>query len=206
MPSLGSEIAAGLSEREARWRRYLHDIAKGDSEGLAKLYDESAGTLMGLALRMIRNQEDAEEILSDVYEQVWRSARTFDSSRGSAWRWLTLLVRSRTLDRLRTVSAKRDRDTLTIDNDWEISGYDPLPDEASIFRQEQAIISRAISLLPVDQKLALELAFFSGLTHVEIAGKLGVPLGTIKTRIRAAMDKLRISLTEGGLAAAGRVQ
>jgi len=200
---IGFRPGAGqpISERERRWRGYLETIAKGDSQALARLYDECAASLLGLALRMIRNQADAEEIILDVFGQVWRTAHTFDSDRGSVWRWLTLLVRSRAVDRLRTAASKRDRELLPIDEDWDLVSHEPLPDRTSIFNQERTLIKCALQGLPGEQRQAVELAYFSGLTHVEIASKLGVPLGTIKTRIRAAMDKLRISLTHGGLAA-----
>jgi RNA polymerase sigma-70 factor (ECF subfamily) len=191
-----------ISEREKRWRGYLVEIARGDSQSLARLYDECAASLLGLALRMMRNKADAEEIILDVFDQVWRTAHTFDEARGSVWRWLTLIVRSRALDRLRTAASKRDRDKLALAEDWDVVSNDPLPDSTTIFNEERTLIRSALQRLPGEQRHAIELAFFSGLTHVEIASQLGVPLGTIKTRIRAAMDKLRISLAQGGLAAA----
>jgi RNA polymerase sigma-70 factor (ECF subfamily) len=190
-----------ISEREKRWRSYLCDISTGDANSLARLYDECAATLLGLALRMMKNQADAEEIILDVFEQVWRTAHSFDPARGSVWRWLTLLVRSRAVDRLRTAAFKRDRDRLSITEDWDLVSHEPPPDRATIVNEERTLIKSALQRLPGEQRQAVELAFFSGLTHVEIASELGVPLGTIKTRIRAAMEKLRISLTQGGLAA-----
>ena len=182
------------SDREKRWQSYLGGIALGRAESLSLLYDESAASLLGLALRIMKNQADAEEIMLDVFEQVWRTAHSFDPTRGSVWRWLTVLVRSRALDRLRTASAKRDRAQLSAVEDWELVSREPLPDTATIFNQERILIQGALRLLPGEQRQAVELAYFSGLTHVEIASELGVPLGTIKTRIRSAMDKLRISL------------
>ena len=190
------------SDREKRWQCYLGGIALGKAESLSLLYDESAPSLLGLALRIMKNQADAEEIMLDVFEQVWRTAHSFDPTRGSVWRWLAVLVRSRALDRLRTASSKRDRTQLTVVEDWELVSREPLPDTATIFNQERILIQSALRLLPGEQRQAVELAYFSGLTHVEIASELGVPLGTIKTRIRAAMDKLRISLSREGLAAA----
>jgi RNA polymerase sigma-70 factor, ECF subfamily len=194
--------AFAIPEREKRWRTYLGNIVLGDANALARLYDECAPALLGLALKMIKNKADAEEIILDVFDQVWRTARNFDSARGSVWRWLTLLVRSRAVDRIRTAAFKRDRDRLSIVEDWELASHDPLPDKTTIFNQERTLINSALQLLPGEQRQAVELAYFSGLTHVEIASELGVPLGTIKTRIRAAIEKLRASLTQGGLAAA----
>jgi RNA polymerase sigma-70 factor (ECF subfamily) len=199
----GGEAEFAIPERERRWRTYLMDMARGDANSLARLYDECAAALLGLALRMIKNKADAEEIILDVFVQVWRTAHSFDPARGSVWRWLTLLVRSRAVDRLRTAAFKRDRDRLSITYDWELISQDPLPDKTVLLNEERTLIKIALQLLPGEQRQAVELAYFSGLTHVEIASKLDVPLGTIKTRIRAAVDKLRVSLTQDGLAAAG---
>jgi RNA polymerase sigma-70 factor (ECF subfamily) len=195
-------IEPPISEREKRWRGYLGDVARGDSNALTQLYDEGAATLLGLALRMMREKADAEEIILDVFEQVWRTAHSFDPSRGSVWRWLTLLVRSRAVDRLRSAAAKRGRDRISLAEDRDLASQDPLPDRISIFSQERALIRSALELLPNEQRKAVELAYYSGLTHVEIASELGVPLGTIKTRIRGAMEKLRIALAGSGLGAA----
>lgn len=192
-----------VPDRERRWQSYLAGISVGKSECLTLLYDESAGALLGLALRMIRNKADAEEILLDVFQQVWRKASSFDPSRGSVWRWLTVMLRSRVVDRLRTAKARYDRDRiLPLAGEFDPVSQDLLPDSATILSQERTFIQMAIQLLPGEQRQALELAYFSGLTHAEIASELGVPLGTIKTRIRSAVDKLRISLSEGGFAAA----
>jgi len=191
-----------VSEREQRWQTYLRDVARGDSQALARLYDECAAPLLGLALRIMKNDADAEEIILDVFEQVWRTARSFDPGRGSVWRWLVILVRSRAVDRLRTAASRRDRGRLSITDDLDLVSHDALPDRTTVFNQERTLIKNALQSLPYEQRQAVELAYFSGLTHAEIASSLGLPLGTVKTRIRAAMDKLRTFLTHGGLAAA----
>jgi RNA polymerase sigma-70 factor, ECF subfamily len=191
-----------VSEREQRWRAYLSDIERGDSQALARLYDECAAMFLGLALRMMKNDADAEEIVLDVFEQVWRTAPSFDPTRGSVWRWLTLLVRSRAVDRLRTASSKRDREHLPISEDWDLVSPEPLPDRITMFNEERNLIRSALQTLPDEQRKAVELAYFSGLTQAEIASALGLPLGTVKTRTRAAMDKLRLFLTQSGAAAA----
>lgn len=195
------EVQPPLSEREERWRGYVSRIARGESEALTSLYDECASTLLGLALRLLKNKSDAEEIILDVFQQVWRTAGSFDANRGSVWRWLTLLMRSRALDRLRTATARRERDHLSIQDDMDVASPAQWPDHATIFNQESARIRAAMQGLTADQRQALELAYYSGLTHVEIASALGAPLGTVKSRIRSAMEKLRISLTEDTLAA-----
>jgi RNA polymerase sigma-70 factor (ECF subfamily) len=202
MPRLGPGVGnQTVSERELRWRGHLGDIARGDSQALARLYDECAGTLLGLARGIIKNDADAEEIILDVFEQVWRTASSFDPARGSVWRWLTLLVRSRSVDRLRVIASRHDRDCLPIAGDWDLASHDPLPDRTTIFSQERTLIKSALRTLPDEQRQSVELAYFSGLTHSEIAASLSLPLGTVKTRIRSGMDKLRSFVMQGGLGA-----
>lgn len=194
--------AQPVSEREQRWRACLHAVGCGDSEALTALYDECAPALLALARKMMRNDADAEEIIIEVFEQVWRTAPSFDSTRASVWRWLTLLVRSRAVDRLRTAAWKHDRERLSITGEWDLASHEPLPDRTTIFSQERTLIRSALRNLPDEQRQAVELAYFSGLTHVEVASSLSLPLGTVKTRIRSAMDKLRIFLIQGGLGTA----
>lgn len=181
--------------RERSWKECLHEIQKGDSDALARLYDTSAPLLFTLALRILGNAADAEEVLLDTFEQVWRTARTFDPARGSVWQWLALLTRSRALDRLRSLAGRRLREHSNVSSQPEMSSPAPLPEETIAAGQQQRLVRQALSSLPPEQRKALEMAYFSGLTHTEIASALGVPLGTIKTRIRMAMDKLRIALS-----------
>lgn len=187
-----------ISANEQRWRGYIRDIAGGDSQALARMYDECAAMLLALARRMMRNDADAEEIILDVFDQVWRTASSFDPNRGSAWRWLTLLVRSRAVERLRTAASKRDRERPSVARDCDLISPDPLPDRTTAFIQERTLINFALQSLPEEQRQAVTLAYFSGLTHVEVASSLNLPLGTVKTRIRAAMEKLRILLAPVG--------
>lgn len=195
--------ANSLSEREKRWHAYLLAVAEGNAQALASLYDEASGVLYGFALRILGNAADAEEVLLEVFEQVWRTARSFDPARSSVWRWLTLLTRSRAVDRLRASANKRKREEPPPTDGWEISSPGPSPVETSMFRQQQLRIRESLKALPREQRQALELAYFSELTHVEIAATLRVPLGTIKTRIRMGMEKLRMALGESSRAAAG---
>ncbi len=192
------ELGQPVSDRERRWRVYLGQIAGGDSQSLTQLYEECAAALFGLALRTMKNEADAEEIILDVFGQVWRTARSFDPARGNVWRWLVMMLRSRAVDRLRSAAATRDRKHLAMPENWDLVSQDPLPDRVTIFDQERDLINSALQRLPGDQRQAVELAYFSGLTHVEIASELGVPLGTVKSRIRSAMDKLRNLLLQAG--------
>ena len=150
--------------------------------------------LHGLSLRILGNAADAEEVLMDVFEQVWRKAHTFDPARASVWSWLVVLTRSRAVDRLRSTAGRRMREQPV--SGWpEWANAEERAAEADlVHREQQEIVRRALSGLPAEQREPLELAYFSGMTHAEIAARLGAPLGTIKTRIRIGMDKLRAAL------------
>jgi len=179
---------------EESWSEYLSAIQKGNAEALAKLYDVTSKPLYSLALRIVGNTADAEEVLLDVYQQIWRTANSFNPGRGGAWNWLVLLTRSRALDRLRNTANKRQHEVAALPEQSPVASSAPAPEQASILAQQETTVKRAMGTLPPEQREALELAYFSGLTHNEIATRLRVPLGTIKTRIRSAMDKLRVAL------------
>ncbi len=173
-----------------RWRACLDRIREGDPEGLAQLYDETSSSLYGLAIRVLNDSADAEEVVLDVYKQVWKSNYTFDSARGSVWGWLAVLARSRAIDRLRSTGPRRTRE-LQIEDSWEAQSNAPAPESQSIFGQERRLVREALASLAPEQREAIELSFFRGLTHVEVAAAMDVPLGTIKTRIRIGIRKLR---------------
>ena len=166
----------------------LHAIARRDEAALASLYDRYRLILFGLLVRILGSREEAEDILQEVFIQVWRRAADFDEQRGKPFTWLVTLARSRAIDRLRQLSA---RERLATANAQEA------PAEASdaaadAYRSEQKeIVSGALAQLPQDQRQTLLLAYFEGLTQSEIAKRLGAPLGTVKTRMRAGMIKLR---------------
>ncbi len=129
----------------------------------------------------------------DVYQHVWNSAHTFDEARGTVWNWLIILTRSRAIDRLRRAGGRRARE-LPAAQDIEVASRDPGPEMESRFREERDIIRRALEVLSAAERKAIDLAFFGGLTHIEIAAALQEPLGTIKTRIRVGLRKLRNTL------------
>jgi RNA polymerase sigma-70 factor (ECF subfamily) len=169
---------------------HIRRIASGDSEAVAALYDQTSSLVYGLALRILGDVSDAEEITLDVYTQVWRSAAKFDSERGSALAWLVMLTRSRSIDRLRSRSDRDVREMPIADNRPPRDVAD-LPDEASFIRQQRVMVEAALAGLAPEQRELIELAFFSGLTHSELAMRTGLPLGTVKTRIRLGIIKLR---------------
>lgn len=168
----------------------MRRIRNRDAESLARLYDETSRFLYGLSLQILRDPADAEEVILDVYQHVWNHAHLYDESRGNVWNWLAVVTRHRAIDRLRQANSRRAREA-PIDPEKERKAADPVPQEDLILKEERAIVRRAMDSLKPDQRQAIELAFFGGLTHVEVAERLGAPLGTIKTRIRAGLRRLR---------------
>jgi RNA polymerase sigma-70 factor (ECF subfamily) len=166
----------------------LKRIVAGDEAALAQLYDGYRVILFGLLMRILNNREEAEDVLQEVFLQVWRRAADFDENRGRPFTWLVTLTRSRGIDRLRTLAA---RERVAIAGAKAES--EAVSDAASdVFRSEQrGLVTSALAQLPEEQKRALMLAYFDGLTQSEIATRLGAPLGTIKTRMRTGMMKLR---------------
>lgn len=165
---------------EATAESLVRDIAAGDHAALGALYDRHAPLVNGLALRILRNVTEAEEVVQEVFLQVWHQATRFDRKRGSVSGWLCVIARSRALDRLRRRIARREEPE------------EALPVPTATPRTDEALAVRAaLDALSAEQKLALELAYYEGLSQSEIATKLGQPLGTVKTRMRSAMIRLR---------------
>ena len=174
--------------------------ARGDQVALARLYDATAAQVNGLAQRILADRELAEEITGDVYLQVWRSAASYDPQRGNPLAWLLTIARSRAIDRLRAIAGDR-KQTAPFELGLKTASAEPNPEETSNLAQRGRFVRAALERLSHEQREAIELAFFGGLSHLEIASTLGAPLGTVKTRIRLGMGRLRETLTaQGGLA------
>jgi RNA polymerase sigma-70 factor (ECF subfamily) len=183
---------------EAEPAALIARCAQGDQSALALLYDATAAHVNGLALRILADREMAEEVTGDVYLQVWRSARTYDAERGTPLAWLLTLARSRAIDRLRACAGDR-RQTAPLELGLDAESPEPGPEEGSSLAQRGRFVRTALSHLGTEQREAIELAFFSGLSHSEIADTLGTPLGTVKTRIRLGMGRLReLLVAQGG--------
>jgi RNA polymerase sigma-70 factor (ECF subfamily) len=168
-------------------------MAQGDQQALAELYDRFSGPLYGTALRVLRDPAEAQDIVHDTFVTLWEKAATFETTRGSAFAWAVTLVRNRAIDRVRM---RRRRAELLSQSAPADLGYADAPasasgDESAALDDEARAIRAAVATLPLEQKRALELAFFGGLTQEEIARKLSEPLGTIKARIRRGLIKLR---------------
>jgi RNA polymerase sigma-70 factor (ECF subfamily) len=168
----------------------MRGIRARNPESLASLYDETSRFLYGLALHILRDPADAEEVIMDVYQYLWNHSDVYDESRGNLWSWLAVVTRNRAIDRLRQSSSRRARE-VPIQIEHHPREANEVPENLTIFREERRLVRDAMNTLTSEQRQAIELAFFRGLTHVEVAEHLGAPLGTIKTRIRVGLQRLR---------------
>jgi len=167
-------------------------LAAGDRDAVAELYDRHAARIMGLAIRIVRNSSDAEDVVQEVFSQAWRTAPNYQPARGPVAGWLLMMARTRAIDRLRSRQARRDAAD-GADLDGLPADVAPVSEQL-IASQQAARVREAMMTLPVEQRAALELAYFEGLTQTEIAERTQTPLGTVKTRIRTALTSLRRSV------------
>jgi RNA polymerase sigma-70 factor (ECF subfamily) len=171
-------------------------MAAGDERALGELYDRHGRAAYALACAIVGERADADEVVVDVFGQAWRAAAQFEPARGSVGSWLATIARSRALDLVRA----RGRRSRALERATQLSvesGGEPA--DRTVERTEaRGLVTRALADLPEPQRRAIELAYFDGLSHSEIAAQLGEPLGTVKTRIRDGMAKLRTLLGEGG--------
>jgi RNA polymerase sigma-70 factor (ECF subfamily) len=190
-----SKIALPSVTGVGAWPKYVERCAAGDQSALAALYDASNRLVYSMALRILQDTADAEEVTLDVYMQVWKTAQGYSGNRGSVGTWLVMLARTRAIDRLRSRQSRtRLEDPLPEQPDFAADILNP-EQEAQGARQRQRVLSALQTLTP-EQREAIELAVFSGFTHTELAVRLKQPLGTVKTRVRQGMMKLRVTLEE----------
>jgi RNA polymerase sigma-70 factor (ECF subfamily) len=173
----------------------LAALARGDEQALAALYDRFGGVAYGLAFRILRDASLAQDAVQDAFLAAWRTAAAFDPARGSASTWLLTLVHRRAVDVVRREERRR-VDSL---EDVPVAAGDST-DETAELREQRRAVQGALAQLPADQRQALELAYYGGLSQSELAERLGVPLGTIKSRMFAALGRLRELLGEQQLA------
>lgn len=183
----------GHRSRDQELIALVQRIAKNDQSALATLYDETNRLAYGLILRVLGDASLAEEVLLDVYTQIWRQAANYDTGRGSPIAWLMTIARTRAIDRLRSGWQDRQRkEPLDLLHDRETSVASP--EEATVASERQKFVRTALNSLAPEQREVIELAYYGGLSHSEIALKLNQPLGTVKTRTRLGMMKLREAL------------
>ncbi len=173
--------------------RLIASVADGNEAALASLYDATSPRVYGLVLRIVGDRDLAQEVTLDVYHQAWREARRFATERGSPETWLLTIARSRAIDRLRSVEPRRRREVAFADS-FDPAGPADEPAVSGEREEDRRQVRSAIAQLPQEQRRAIELAFFQGFTHREISERLGEPLGTVKTRVRLGMLKLRTLL------------
>jgi RNA polymerase sigma-70 factor (ECF subfamily) len=179
----GSESSAAL----------LAAIAAGDRDAFSRFYDLTAPMAFGLIRRVLRDPEAAAEVLQDVFWQVWQDASRYDPNRGTPEAWLVMRAKTRAIDRLRSIR-RRDRTFVApVDESVAQRSSDQAPNPA-VVAEDRGLIQTALAQLPEAQRRVIELAFFEGLTQSEIAARLGEPLGTVKTRARLGLDRLRGAL------------
>jgi RNA polymerase sigma-70 factor (ECF subfamily) len=184
---------ADTRARDQEWIALIRRIAAGDQAALAALYDTTNRLVYGLILRVLGDTSTAEEVLLDVYTQVWRQATSYDTQRGTPLAWLTTIARSRAIDRLRSGWQDQQRkESLETLGDAPTSAASP--EEMTVASERQRFVRAALDSLSPEQREVIELAYYSGLSHSEIAAKLNQPLGTVKTRTRLGMIKLREAL------------
>lgn len=177
---------SGMSDQEL-----LKAIGQGQKAALSHLYGRYAARLFGLILQIVKNRTEAEDVLQETFLQIWLKAHQYDLQKSRPEVWLLLLARSRAIDRCR-----KHRPVLVDPKDIEIEQPD-VTDALLLQREEQVSACAALQLLPLELQVPLQMAFFEGMTHVEIAEHLQIPLGTVKTRIRTGMKHLKQTLSPG---------
>jgi RNA polymerase sigma-70 factor, ECF subfamily len=166
-------------------------IASGQAEALRTVYDAQAGRVFALALRIVRSREEAEDIVQDTFLELWRRAREFDPKRGELTAFITAIARSRCLDRVRRARVRtRFATERPAEREGTVGQGPAAPDDQAVSDQHGRKLRDVLLSLPSEQREALELAYFEGLTQQQIAARTGSPLGTVKTRLRLALEKL----------------
>ena len=165
-------------------------IAQGDREAFGRFYDAFAGAAFGLIRRVLRDPAAAEDVLQEVFWQVWREADRYDPRRGSPEAWLIMRAKTRAIDRLRSIR-RRDKTFVGLVDEAIARPDDRAAPNPGVAAEERGLVQRALGQLPPAQRRVIELAFFEGLTQTEIAARLGEPLGTVKTRARLGLERLR---------------
>jgi len=188
-------LSLATPQTDAEDAELLRAVARGDEAAFARVYDRYAPILLGLMLRILRSRPEAEDVLQEVFLQVWQQARSFDPARGRAFTWLATLARSRAIDRLRAVDSRERAAQRSAE------GGPPPAAERQGWAEEEAVraeraeaVRAALAELPEEQRQVLVLAYLDGMSQSEIAAAKNQPLGTVKTRTRAGLRRLSESL------------
>ena len=184
-PDVGDALSGTDDSNEQRLAR----VGQGDRAAFAALYDATASRVFGLVRRLLVDYAQAEEVTQEVFLEIWQSANRYEPSRGSAMSWMLTLAHRRAVDRIRSAQSSRDRDTKIGIRDFDRE-YDHVSETVEV-RLESERVTRALQKLTELQRQAVVLAYFRGLSHSEVAALLHVPVGTVKTRLRDGMIRLR---------------
>ena len=185
---MGLSLARPQSDAEEA--ALIQGVAGGDERAFASLYDRYSPILFGLLLRILHSRAEAEDVLQEVFLQVWQQARSFDAARGRAFTWLVTLARSRAIDRLRALDS-RERAARRSAEDAPPQGEgEEAADDAALREERAGVVREALAELPEEQRQVLLLAYLEGMSQSEIAAAKGQPLGTVKTRTRAGLRRL----------------
>ncbi|MBL8188281.1 MAG: sigma-70 family RNA polymerase sigma factor [Acidobacteria bacterium] len=196
-----SSCVAGTKEKKDAgypdqvWAELIGRMSNGDQSALAEFYDQSSRLVFGMVMRVVNDRSAAEEVTLDAFHQVWRQARNFDPERGRPSSWLITIARNRAIDRLRATRWNR-QEQIPLEEVMPFLAETGTPEHSTYACEQQKLVRAALAQLNADQRQLIEIAFFSGLTHQQISTTLNLPLGTVKTRIRAGMVKLRELLRE----------
>lgn len=190
-------VANAPSLDEQEWAGFFARIAAGDQSALAELYDASSAKVFGLAMKILGDRDAAEEVTVDVYTQVWRKIASYDAQRGTPGSWLMTMTKNRAIDGFRSRYLERGRQ-VPLDEAAELPGHEATPEQYSAGLERQRLVQAALAMLSTEQRQAIALAYYWGMSQSEIADRLKLPLGTVKTRMRLGMIRLREVLAPHG--------
>ncbi|CAN5493212.1 sigma-70 family RNA polymerase sigma factor [soil metagenome] len=172
----------------------LRQVARGDTRAFERLYDAFSGILFSVALRMLERPEDAEELLQEVFTKIWQEAHHYDPKRGAPLAWAITITRHKAIDRIRSLSRRlKLNDEAGQEESVTPTTVQP-PAKQTELRESATAVRVSLSHLPPDVRETIELAYFGGFSHSQIAEKLALPVTTVKSRIRRAMQQLRLTL------------
>jgi RNA polymerase sigma-70 factor (ECF subfamily) len=181
-------VASPVGDDDAQDAALVARMARGDRDALSQLYARHSSLLLGLALRIVRERREAEDLLHDVFLEAWRAAKDFDPKRGRVRTWLTIRMRSRALDLQKSARVSRNAGD---------AGLELVADDGEHASPDHARVRAALAELSPEQRKVLELAYFEGLSCTEIAARVVIPVGTVKSRLAAGLDRLRTRLDRG---------
>lgn len=194
---VGRKLASDWSEQSRELSNLLKGAGHGDRDAFAELYSRTSAHLFGVVLRICSNRSQAEDVLQEVYVNVWRSAQSFDAAQSQPMTWLTSVARNRAIDSLRRFQREPALRSTSVNEDEEQDVYFDLADDSPgpLERLSQAADTRALAEcvkgLKPNHRQSLALAFFNGLSHSEVAAEMGQPLGTVKSWVRRALAALK---------------